>query len=280
MFCKKNSLLRISFPIFEKKYKMKYLLLFLLSGFYQLQAQSYIDYYFKVNNIDGGIVIYDQNKEQWLFNTETEAFTNSPIASHFHLWQALVGLEERVFKTDVNEKQLWDGVKRSFFGTPKPEWNDASNLTEALINKNDWFFERLKEQLPNETYKQYIANASLLKEINNNEWLYFWNYGALTNPNTLVLFVKDLHERTLSFNKKNQQFVFNQLLIDQNLALNTAITHYDGQIIEWTVGVYLKQEKPIYFSLRTRRSLEAEKLPDYEYRRNLILGQIFEVLNY
>ena len=106
----------------------------------------------------------------------------------------------------------------------------------------------------------------------------FWNYAAFTNPNTMILFFKDLYEGKLPFNKKYQQFVFNQLLIDKNLALHTAVTHYKGQ--EIGIGVYFKQPKPVYFSLRTQRSLEAEKRSDYDKRRNLVLGQIFEVLNY
>lgn len=279
MFCEKQFISSIQFAIFEKK-NMKYLVLLIFLGFYQLQAQSYLDFYFKANNIDGGIVIYNQNKEEWLFNTESEAFTNTPIASHFHLWQALVGLEHKIITTGVHDKQLWDGVKRTFFGEPKPEWNFSSNLIDALKHKNDWYFERLKAHLPKDIYEKQIVNAPLHKEIKNNEWPYFWNYGVLTNPNTLILFLKDLHETKLPFAKKSQQFVFNHLLLNEHLAVNTVKTHYDGQVIEWTLGVYLKQNKPIYFSYRTRRSLEAKVEEDYEYRRNLVLAQIFEVLNY
>ena len=99
---------------------MKYVLLFLFLGFFNVQAQSYLDYYFKANNINGAIVIYDDNKDEWLFSTEVEPFSNTPAAAHFHLWQALVGLEEKVFKINVKEKLLWDGVKRSFFEERKP----------------------------------------------------------------------------------------------------------------------------------------------------------------
>src|SRR5690606_31666730 len=115
---------------------MKHVLLFLFLGIFQINAQSYLDYYFKANNVKGGIVIFDENKNQWIFNSESEAFTNSPIASHFHLWQALVGLDEKVFKTDVKEKQRWDGVKLSFFGQRKLDWNNDINLVDALRTKN------------------------------------------------------------------------------------------------------------------------------------------------
>src|SRR5690606_14371804 len=102
---------------------MKYIFLFFITNIFQLQAQSYLAYYFKAIQIIGAIVIYDQNKEQSLFSTDSEGFINSPIASHFLIWQALIGLENNIFRSDVHEVQLWYGVKRTFFGESKPEWN-------------------------------------------------------------------------------------------------------------------------------------------------------------
>lgn len=259
---------------------MKYVLLFLFLSFSNSNAQSYLDYYFKSNNINGAIVIYNQNKEEWLFSTEVEPFKNTPAAAHFHLWQALVGLEQKVFKIDVKEQFLWDGVKRSFFNGKRTEWNSNTNLIDALRNDTDWYFDRLQQVLPQDSYTANIKKASFFKEIKNNNLPYFWNYAALTNPNSMILFLKDLYNGKLPFNKQNQQFIFNQLLVDQNLAVHTATTSYLGNEIDWTVGVYLKQTKPIYFSLRTYRSLETEELEDYQKRKNLILAQIFEVLNY
>lgn len=253
---------------------------FIFFMFFNAKAQSYLDYYFKANNINGAIVIYDENKDEWIFNTESEPFYNTPAGAHFHLWQALVGLEEKIFKIDVNEKLKWDGVKRSSFEGRMPEWNADTNLIDALKNQNDWYFNVLKDKLSAESYEKNIKNASFLKEVKNNEWEYFWNYAAFTNPNSMILFLKDLHDNKLPFHKKSQQFLFNQLLANQQLALHTTTTSYLGKKIDWTVGIYLKQSKPIYFSLRTYTSLESDALADYDKRKNLILAQIFEVLGY
>lgn len=259
---------------------MKHVLLFLFLGLFNVQAQNYLDYYFKANNINGAIVIYNENKDEWIFSNEVEPFSNTPAASHFHLWQTLVGLEEKIFKIDVKEKLLWDGVKRSFFDERKPEWNANTNLIDAIKNKNDWYFDRLQNKLSQENYTNNIKKSTFFKEIKNNELEFFWNYAGLTNPNSMILFLKELKEGKLPFNKQSQQFVFNQILKDEKLAIHTATTSYLGKRIDWTVGVYLKQSKPIYFSLRTYTSLEADKLEDYEQRKNLIISQIFDVLNY
>lgn len=259
---------------------MKYFLSFIFFGFSTVNAQNYLDYYFKSNDINGAIVIYNENKDEWLFSNETEPFYNTPAAGHFHLWQALVGLEHKVFSTNVKDLLKWDGVKRSYFEVNAVEWNKDSNLIDALINKNDWYFDRLQLTLLPDDYSKNIKNATFFKDIKNNELEYFWNYAALTNANSMILFLKELYYGTLPFNKKNQQFVYNQLLKDKNLAIYNCSTSYLGKKIDWTVGIYLKQQKPIYFSLRTYTSLEDAKLLDYEERKNLVLSQIFEVLNY
>jgi len=258
---------------------MRYIILLFLLIFSQGYSQSYLDFYFKSKGIDGAIVIYNQNKDEWIFNNESEPFTNTPPAAHFQLWMALVGLQQNVF--DVSGKVFlhWDGVKRHSFDQRKPEWNQNTNLIQALKTQNDWYFDHLKEVLDEKEYQNTIKTNDFFKEIKNNEWDYFWNYAALTNPNTMILFLKDLYENKLPFDKKYQKFLFNQLLIDHKLALHTSITSYMGEKIEWTLGVYFTKENQIYYSFRTHRSLDQPHREDYEKQRNLLIAEIFDALN-
>lgn len=258
---------------------MRFLLLLLLMVFFKGHSQSYLDFYFKSKGIDGAIVIYNQNKDEWIFNSELEPFKNSPPAAHFQLWMALIGLQHGVFNVSENSFLAWDGVKRHYFDQRKPEWNQDTNLVQALKTQNDWYFDQLKVTLDINDYRHSIQTNALFTEINNNKWSYFWNYGALTNPNTMILFLKDLYENKLPFDAKYQKFLFNQLLIDHKLALHTSITSYMGEKIEWTLGVYFTKEKPIYFSLRTQRSVEQAPIKDYEKQRNLLIAEIFDALN-
>lgn len=259
---------------------MRYLVLLIFFTSLQCFSQSYLDYYFKSKGIDGAIVIYNQNKDEWIFNNETEAFKNTPPASHFHLWQTLVGLEEKTFSISEKSEIKWDGVKRSYFEDRKTNWNKNMNLAEAIKVQNDWFFDNLKYSLTDEIYNLNIRESIFFKEIKNNEAAYFWNFSGLTNPNTMILFLKDLYEHKLNFAEQNQQFLISQLSIDKNLIIHSSSTSYLGKKIDWTIGIYLKQDKPIYFSLRTYRSLEEEKTVVFDQKRNQILSEIFEVLHY
>lgn len=257
---------------------MRVLFLFL---FFTITAnsQSYLDYYFKSKGIEGAVVIYNQNSDEWIFNSESEAFTNTPAASHFHLWQTLVGLQEKVFTTDEKALVKWDGVKRSYFEERKTGWNRDMNLSDALTTQNDWYFNRLKSLLNHETYEKNIENASFFTDIKNNKVDCFWNFSGLTNPNAMILFLKALYEKKLPFASSSQEFLISRLSIDKNLILHTSSTSYLGKKIDWTIGIYLKQAKPVYFSFRTKHSLEEEKATDFDHKRNLILSEIFEVLN-
>ena len=278
MFLLINSCVAKVFIIFTKKQHMKYLLLLISLLSFKGFSQSYIDYYFNSNGIKGAIVIYNTNTQQWVFNNESEAYTNSPAASHFHLWQTLVGLEEKVLNSSPTVIYKWDGIKRSYFGDRKNEWNKDMNLIEALKSKNDFFFNQLKTSLNQNSYQSNIKNSSLLKQVASDDE-YFWNYSGLTNPNTMIMFFKDLYEEKLSFNKKSQEFLKNQLALDSSLLLNTSTTSYQGKKITWTVGVYLKQDKPIYFSYRTYYYLDEELSDQYHLKRNKVLSEIFQALN-
>lgn len=246
---------------------------------FQSFAQSYLDFYFKSKEIEGAIVLYNENKDEWIFSNETDALSNSPIAGHFQLWMALVGLKHQIFDVSENKFMPWDGVQRYYFEQRKPEWNQNTNLVQAIRFQTDWYFEQLKERLPLEEYRHFVKTNPLFTEVNNNVWEKFWNYGALTNPKTMILFIKDLYYGELDFNSYHQKFVFNQMLIDQKLALRTVTTSFEGKKIDWTLGVYFTKEKPIYFSLRTQRSLDFPENEDYEKQRNLLISEIFDVLN-
>ena len=84
---------------------MKYFFVFTLFCSFLGNAQSYLDFHFKSNGITGAVVIYNDNTNEWIFNNESEPFTNTPIAAHFHLWQTLVGLENGVFSTKENDEK-------------------------------------------------------------------------------------------------------------------------------------------------------------------------------
>src|SRR5690606_9730041 len=259
--------------------KVRWILFVFLIAQYTSFAQNYLNYYFKSNDIDGAIVIFNKNTNQWIFSNDSEPFLNTPFGSHFHLLQALEGLETDVFNTSAQYFEPWYGVKRSFFGVPKTEWTKENNVKDALKYKNDWYFNLLAYRLPEEIYQEKIKSSSLIKETLNNNFEYFWNYGVLTNPNTMINFLKDLYENRLPYKEINQQFVFNELMINNQLAIHESITHYQGKKITWMIGVYLKHSKPVYFSLRTSQSLESPELPNFNERKNLVLSQIFESLN-
>lgn len=243
-------------------------------------SQGFLDFHFKSNNIKGAVVIFNEEKNEWIFNDDKEAFWNTPAASHFHLWQTLVGLETKVLSMNEKNVYKWDGVKRSFFGERKVLWNKDMNLSQALKYKNDFYFNQLKNSLSREIYVSNIEKGSFLKDIKDVELPYFWNFTGLTNPNTMILFLKDLHKKSLPFNQQSQNFLLSQLSLNENIILHTSSTSYLGEKIEWTIGIYNAKKNPIYFSYRTQLSVEEIMDEDYLKRRDRVLLEIFQSLGY
>ena len=262
--------------LYIKKQMKNLLILFFVA--FNSYSQNYLDYYFKSKGIEGAIVIYNENKEEWIFNDESEPFKNTPLAAHFNLWQALVGLKYDIFDIKENKTLKWDGVKRSFFEIRKTEWNKDTNLSEALKNENFWYFDRLRFKLSKKVYDTEVKQASIITEKNDVAVDYFWNFTTMSNPNTMIFVLKDLYENKLPFNKKDQQFLVSQLMIDSSLIVHESTTTYQGKKIDWTIGISLKNSKPVYFSLRTHYSVEEKPPLDYQQKRNLILAEIFDVL--
>ena len=88
--------------------------LFFLIGFSGF-SQSIIDFYFKSKDVDGSILIFDENKDTWIFNIENDVRRNSPVGSLFNIPSALIALDLGVISKDPGEIMYWDGVKRYYF---------------------------------------------------------------------------------------------------------------------------------------------------------------------
>jgi len=243
-------------------------------------AQGFLDFHFKSNNINGAIVIFDEDKNQWIFNDDKEVFWNTPIASHFHLWQTLVGLEMKVFTMNEIDEYKWDGVKRSYFAERRVSWNSNMNLSEALQHKNDYYFSQLKNSLTKEVYATTIEKSNLLSEVKKNNIPAFWNFVGLTNPNKMILFLRDLYHKKLPFNQESQTYLLNKLSLNKNALVLTSSTSYLGNKILWTIGVINMEKKSVFFSYRTQLSVENNVNDEYLQRRDRVLVDIFESLGY
>ena len=264
--------------------KKNILLLFILINFSGF-SQSFLDFCFKSKDVDGSILIYDEKKDTWLFNIENDVKRNTPIGSLFNIPSALIALDLGVISTSPGEIMYWDGVKRYYFGTPKYNWSCNTNLDEALLYKNDWYFQNVSDLVRHRNYDFFLKEMDVSNLKFDHKEKYYWHFGnLLSNPEQQINFFRKLYKQEFLFDKKHQKYLFDSMLtIDNpNYTIHGYETFnvYKGERIDWWVGILKTKENTYYFSIRIFEDVNKTKSGDFNSKKFEIAIEIFRLLGY
>jgi len=264
-----------------KKIILLLVILINFSGF----SQSIIDFYFKSKDLDGSILIYNENKDSWLFNIENDVKRNSPIGSLFNIPSTLIALDLGVISNDPSKFMYWDGVKRYYFGTPKYNWSCNTNLDEALLFKNDWYFKNVSDLVRFKNYEFFLKDLDVTNFKYDRKEKYYWHFGGLlSNPEQQINFFRKLQKQELLFDKQNQKYLYESLLtIDNpNYTIHGYETFnvYKGERIDWWVGVLKTKDNTYYFSIRIFEDVNKAKKADFNSQKFKIAIEVFKILGY
>lgn len=195
----------------------------------------------------GSFVMYSSKKDEYYIYNEQESRKRYSPDSTYKIYLAMFGLDRNVI-TSSNSMIKWDHKNYPF-----ASWNKNQNLTTALQNSVNWYFERISNQIP----KNYTANQ--LNQLNyGNQNL--GNYNAYWMENDLkisnleqVIVLNRLMEHNTHFSKVQKNQLSSSLLINKNnnYALygktGTGIVngkHRNG----WFVGYVKTNQDTYYFS--------------------------------
>lgn len=195
----------------------------------------------------GSFVMYSSKKKEYYIYNEQESRKRYSPDSTYKIYLAMFGLDRNVI-TSNNSLIKWNHKNYPF-----ASWNKNQNLTTALQNSVNWYFERISNQIP----KNYTANQlNQLKYGNQN----LGNYNAYWMENDLkisnleqVIVLNRLMEHNTHFSKAQKNQLSSSLLINKNnnYALygktGTGIVngkHKNG----WFVGYVKTNQDTYYFS--------------------------------
>lgn len=249
-------------------------------------SQSFLDFYFKNKDINGAILIYNEEKDTWLFNSESDVFRNTPIGSLFNLPNALIALDLNVVSENPGQFFRWDGVKRYYFGTSNPNWSCNTNLDEALTYKTDWYFQRISDLIGPKNFDYFLPRLKITNLNYDKKEKYYWHFGNLkTNPQEQINFFRKLKNQEFElFAKKYQKYVYDKILKisnkDYTIHAYETFNVYHGERIDWWVGVLKTKYNTYYFSTRIYESVNKEKNKDFENKKFEITLEIFRLLGY
>lgn len=263
---------------------MRYFIVFLLLISPKIFSQHYLDFYFTAKEVEGSIILYDENDDRWIFNDEFDARTATPPAATFHLFHALVALELDATQ-HYSPAAIWDGVKHYYFGEPKPHWQCHTTLDEAIFYQNDWYFEGLTKKIKTKDYRFFIESSQYTNSSLTNKQKYEWNFGEfLITPKEQVEFLIALFNQKLSFDRQNQQWIKTQLNQHQGsdylLYSYEGYTVYQGQQTDWLIGVLERRGNRCFFCTRIKKDVPFVKPSYFKQIKHQITFEVFKSLGF
>ena len=203
--------------------------------------------YFREQNIQGSIIIFDRNKNLFYQDNNSRNETGFLPASTFKIFNSLVALETGVIKDEL-AILTWDGIKRDF-----DFWNRDYNMRQAIKYSAVWFYQVLARKIGHQRMQEYInkvgygnRNIGLEKDLDR-----FWLSGKLRiTPKEQINFLRRLYAGNLPFSERSMNIVKDILIVEQTpeytLRAKTGWTTAPKPDLGWYVG-YLEQNDNVYF---------------------------------
>jgi beta-lactamase class D len=206
--------------------------------------------YFNDCGVEGTIVIFDKNNQEWILSDTLNINTESLPASTFKIINLLIALETKTIK-DEREIVKWVGKTDTLKYGYRPEIYHDMSVKEAFEVSAGWVFIELAKKIGREKYKKYLSACNYgnlnLSEKNDD----FWNFGNFgISPINQVQFIKNLYDGKLPFSKKNMDIVKQVMLTEKTatytIRAKTGWTRENYTNTGWWVG-YLENSGGTYF---------------------------------
>ncbi|RST60259.1 BlaR1 family beta-lactam sensor/signal transducer [Siminovitchia terrae] len=201
------------------------------------------------NGYSGSFVLYDSaTKNYQIYNQKKSEQRVSPNST-YKIYSALFALEENIISVK-NDKQNWDGTVYPF-----KAWNKSHDLSTALSNSVNWYFQNLdremgKKQLQYYLHKIEYGNENLAGKLDS-----YWIQSSLKiSPIEQVQLLYALDENTFGFNEENIRAVKKAIFIDKQKFGQLYGKTGTGMINEkhvngWFIGFVKQEDHTYYFAL-------------------------------
>jgi beta-lactamase class D len=201
--------------------------------------------HFKALGVEGSIVIYDLNRNQWYQHNPQRNTKEFAPASTFKILNSLIALETGVIPNE-SAVLTWDGVRRDI-----PEWNRDLTMREAIKVSAVWFYQVLARRVGYAKMQKWVTqvgygNQKIGKPENIDN---FWLNGYLQiTPQQQIQFLRRLQKNDLPFSPRVIATVKDIMVVEKtaNYTLRGKTGWSMEQKVGWFVG-YLEQGKNTYF---------------------------------
>lgn len=206
--------------------------------------------FFNDAGIPGTFILYNSTIDSLFICNPDRAEKRFLPASTFKILNSLISLETKVIKNE-NEIIKWDGKKRFY-----EMWNKDQNMRSALKYSCVWFYQELARRVGFENYHKYLDIVNYGNKKTGNKIDTFWLEGDLAiSPVEQIIFLRNLINEKLPFEKKNMKIVKNILMVDSTANYKMyAKTGWTARVNEpdqigWYVGFVERGKETWIFAL-------------------------------
>ena len=207
--------------------------------------------------MDGTFVLYDMNQNFYNVYNENQSRERFSPASTYKIYSGLFALEEQILTPSENQ-MAWDGTSWPF-----DTWNQNQDLTSAMQNSVNWYFQALDQKLGMKKLASYYkkinyGNADLSGGIKE-----YWGESSLKiSPMEQVKLLASLNQNKWNFDDKNIQAIKDAMLISSQNGCSLYGKTGTGRINEhdingWFVGMVENQKKTWCFAVHIKGKEDA-----------------------
>lgn len=219
---------------------------------------------------NGCFVLYDLNSDFWQIYNKNLATKRVSPDSTYKIYSALFALEHQ-FITPSSSSMNWNGEIY-----PIPQWNKNQNLTSALQNSVNWYFQTLDQQAGLTALKHFYTeldygNHNLSGGISD-----FWRESSLKiSALEQVKLLKKLYTNEFQFKEQNTQAVKNAMRLSPSdkgiLYGKTGTGAVNNENINgWFIGYVETSNNTYFFATNIQSDSNADGATASEITLNIL----------
>lgn len=216
--------------------------------------EDYSDYF---EETEGCFVLYDSKNDTWHIYNEGMASKRKTPVSTYKIFGALNALEHNLISPTQNDMS-WNGEKLPF-----SEWEKAQDLSSAMKNSVNWYFQNLDARLGIDKIRNYLNNIQYGNQSCGNSPVAYWSDGSLIiSPIEQVVMLQKFYRNDFHFRGENidavKQAIFLEATDSTSLYGKTGTGQINGEnALGWFVGYAQKEDNVYYFAAQLENSKRA-----------------------
>lgn len=203
-------------------------------------------------NCTGTFVLYERNSDSMYIYNEKLARTRVSPASTYKIYDALLALEQNII-TENNSSLTWDGTSQPF-----KLWEKDQDLSSAMHNSVNWYFQTLDAQLGAQTISVYLNDINYGNKTIGSNTSTYWGDGSLKiSPLEQTILLQQFCNEKLPAKAENVNTVKDSLYTEKipigssagKLYGKTGTTRFQDESINgWFIGFVETTDNVYYFA--------------------------------